>query len=958
MNEEMTKSEEQHLSLQKALQQCELVQNMIDISISSLEGLRTKCATSNDLTQKEIRTLEGKLVKYFSRQLSCKCKVALEERNAELEDFPRLGHWFRIVNLRKEVTEEMNAGEVTLEGLLEMSDNQVCELLQKFGASEEECARLNASLSCLKKAHQLEQHEGDKLHSNGGSQAKQDWSIQWPTSESGKENTPVCQPEPSQWIRFQLSQSPQVQSKYNQHMCHSPQALAPPLYADRLTVENPATGLFPSLDSGHRSLPPSPRQRHFGHTPPRTPLVVNTMTPPGTPPMRRRNKVKAPGTPPPPSRKLIYLLPGFTALHRSKSHEFQLGNRLEDTQTPKAKKKTKPLNLKIHSSVGSCENLPTQRSPLHTERSLRSFFFPSFIPSTPPVHAETPSANTLSVPRWSPQIARRDLGNSIKHRFSTKYWMSQTCIVCGKGMLFGLKCKNCKLKCHNKCTKEAPPCHLLIIQRGGRESLKDQQGTIQVARLVRTESVPCDINNPLRYTDLHISQTLPKTNKINKDHIPVPYQPDSSSNPSSTTSSTPSSPAPPLPSSATPPSPLHPSPQSARQQKQFNLTASSYFKYKQQFIFPDVTPEAPPSRAPQVILHPVLSEPGNEGNPLLQIEVEPTSDNEDGNNEDSGDEFEEMNLSLLSARNFPRKASQTSIFLQEWDIPFEQLEIGEMIGKGRFGKVFHGRWHGEVAIRLIDIERDNEDQLKAFKREVMAYRNTRHENVVLFMGLCMSPPHLAIITSLCKGRTLYSVVRDPKVVLDVNKTRQIAQEMVKGMGYLHAKGILHKDMKSKNVFYDNGKVVITDFGLFTISGVLRAGSRREDKLRIPNGWLCHLAPEIIQQLSPDTEEDKLPFSKQSDVFAFGTIWYELHAREWPYKNQPAEVIIWQIGSGMKPNLAQTGMGKEILDILLMCWAYKQEERPTFSKLVDLLEKLPKRNRRLSHPGHFWKSAEL
>ncbi|XP_034452262.1 kinase suppressor of Ras 2 isoform X2 [Hippoglossus hippoglossus] len=956
MNEEMTKSEEQHLSLQKALQQCELVQNMIDISISSLEGLRTKCATSNDLTQKEIRTLEGKLVKYFSRQLSCKCKVALEERSAELEDFPRLCHWFRIVNLRKEVTQEMSPGEVTLEGLLDMSEEQVCELLQKFGANEEECARLNASLSCLGKAHQLEQLEEDKLHSNGGSQAKQDWSIQWPTSESGKENTPVCQPEVSQWIRFQLSQSPKVQSKYNQHMCHSPQALAPPLYVDRLTVDSSATGLFPSLDFGQRSLPPSPRQRHFGHTPPRTPLVINTMTPPGTPPMRRRNKVKAPGTPPPPSRKLIHLLPGFTALHRSKSHEFQLGNRVEDKQTPKAKKKTKPLNLKIHSSVGSCENLPTQRSPLHTERSLRSFFFPTFIPSTPPVHAETPSANTLSVPRWSPQIPRRDLGNSIKHRFSTKYWMSQTCIVCGKGMLFGLKCKNCKLKCHNKCTKEAPPCHLLIIQRGGRESLKDPQGTTQ-ARLVRTESVPCDINNPLRYTDLHISQTLPKTNRINKDHIPVPYQPDSSSNPSSTTSSTPSSPAPPLPSSATPPSPLHPSPQSARQQKQFNLTASSYFKYKQQFIFPDVAPEAPPSRAPQVILHPVLSEPGIEGNPLLQIEVEPTSDNEEGNDEDSGDEFEEMNLSLLSARNFPRKASQTSIFLQEWDIPFEQLEIGEMIGKGRFGKVFHGRWHGEVAIRLIDIERDNEDQLKAFKREVMAYRNTRHENVVLFMGACMSPPHLAIITSLCKGRTLYSVVRDAKVVLDVNKTRQIAQEMVKGMGYLHAKGILHKDMKSKNVFYDNGKVVITDFGLFTISGVLQAGSRREDKLRIPNGWLCHLAPEIIQQLSPDTEEDKLPFSKQSDVFAFGTIWYELHAREWPYKSQPAEVIIWQIGSGMKPNLAQTGMGKEISDILLLSWAFKQDERPSFSKLVDLLEKLPKRNRRLSHPGHFWKSAE-
>ncbi|KAM3826203.1 kinase suppressor of Ras 2 [Vipera latastei] len=911
---------------------------MIDISIANLEGLRTKCATSNDLTQKEIRTLESKLVKYFSRQLSCKRKVSLQERNAKLEGFPQLWHWFRIVNIRKEVMEEIASGQLSLEDLLEMTDDQVCKTVEKFGANWEECARLNASLSCLR-----------NVYKSGGSLSKQDWTIQWPaTSETGKENSPTCQSESMQWIRTHLSLSPKPKSKCIPHYCHP--TLSHELvytHPDRLTVEG-FPGLCSPLESGHRSLPPSPRQRHAAHTPPCTPNIIAGMTALGTPPVRRRNKGKPPGTPPPSSRKLIHLFPGFTVLHRSKSHEFQLGNRADESHTPKVKKKDKPLNLKIHNSVGSCENIPAQRSPLLSERSLRSFFVghPPFLPSTPPVHTDGLfSTNTLSVPRWSPQIPRRDLGNSIKHRFSTKYWMSQTCTVCGKGMLFGLKCKNCKLKCHNKCTKEAPPCHLLIIHRG--------------ARLVRTESVPCDINNPLRkpprYSDLHISQTLPKTNKINKDHIPVPYQPDSSSNPSSTTSSTPSSPAPPLPPSATPPSPLHPSPQLTWQQKQSNLPASHYYKYKQQFIFPDVVPEMP-NRPPQVVLHPVNSDPIREGNPVLQIEVEPTFETEQGNDEESEDDFEEMNLSLLSARNFPRKASQTSIFLQEWDIPFEQLEIGELIGKGRFGQVFHGRWHGEIAIRLIDIERDNEDQLKAFKREVMAYRQTRHENVVLFMGACMSPPHLAIITSLCKGRTLYSVVRDVKMVLDVNKTRHIAQEIVKGMGYLHAKGILHKDLKSKNIFYDNGKVVITDFGLFSISGVLQAG-RRENKLRIQNGWLCHLAPEIIHQLSPETEEDKLPFSKHSDVFAFGTIWYELYAREWPFKSQPAEAIIWQVGRGMKPNLSQIGMAKEISDILLFCWAYEQEERPTFTKLMEMLEKLPKRNRRLSHPGHFWKSAE-
>lgn len=45
------------------------------------------------------------------------------------------------------------------------------------------------------------------------------------------------------------------------------------------------------------------------------------------------------------------------------------------------------------------------------------------------------------------------------------------------------------------------------------------------------------------------------------------------------------------------------------------------------------------------------------------------------------------------------------------------------------------------------------------------------------------------------------------------------------------------------------------------------------------------------------------------------------------------------------------------EILSACWAFDLQERPSFSLLMDMLEKLPKLNRRLSHPGHFWKSAE-
>ncbi|NXC70699.1 KSR2 Kinase, partial [Anhinga anhinga] len=842
---------------------------------------------------------QSKLVKYFSRQLSCKRKVALQERNAKLEGFPQLLHWFRIVDIRKEVMEEIAPGQLSLEELLDMTDDQVCATVEKFGANSEECARLNASLSCLR-----------SVHKSGGSLSKQDWTIQWPTTEPGKENSPGCQPEPGQWGRTHLSQSPKVQPKCGQHHCH-PGSPHGPMYThvDRLTVEG-HPGLCPPMESGHRSLPPSPRQRHVAHTPPRTPNIVTTMTPPGTPPVRRRNKLKPPGTPPPSSRKLIHLIPGFTALHRSKSHEFQLGHRVDEAHTPKVKKKNKPLNLKIHNSVGSCENIPAQRSPLLSERSLRSFFvgYPPFLPSTPPVHTEATFSASKS--EWLPQLWVHSMEGMGEEPY---FW-----------------------------------CEMALVQSVDTNGFEKGSGCFPSFWKQGTGMTCVGLTcNPGSSALEHLGVALPGTALTGSSLLlsfPMFHRTTSRYPTSQTPAATPPPPPPPHP----PRRPHHCRPV-RRPHPPCTPPRSAHASRS--------TVDALVGFCPCCLPWPQFSPPPH----FIVLTFPAPHQNEEGTEEaqESEDDFEEMNLSLLSARNFPRKASQTSIFLQEWDIPFEQLEIGELIGKGRFGQVFHGRWHGEVAIRLIDIERDNEDQLKAFKREVMAHclynLGMFLSRGFIFLTVVLSSP-LSCSFSLCKGRTLYSVVRDAKIVLDVNKTRQIAQEIVKGMGYLHAKGILHKDLKSKNVFYDNGKVVITDFGLFSISGVLQAG-RRENKLRIQNGWLCHLAPEIIRQLSPDTEEDKLPFSKHSDVFALGTIWYELHAREWPFKTQPAEAIIWQVGRGMKPNLSQIGMGKEISDILLFCWAYEQEERPTFTKLMDMLEKLPKRNRRLSHPGHFWKSAE-
>ncbi|XP_027282348.1 kinase suppressor of Ras 1 isoform X2 [Cricetulus griseus] len=830
----------------RALQQCGQLQKLIDISIGSLRGLRTKCSVSNDLTQQEIRTLEAKLVRYICKQRQCKLSVTPSDRTAELNSYPRFSDWLYIFNVRPEVVQEIPQ-ELTLDALLEMDESKAKEMLRRWGASAEECSRLQQALTCLRKVTRL------------GGEHKEDSG--WNSADTQRESSLGPSVD-------MLSPLGRVGASTQGPRSVSVSALP----ASDSPVPGLSEGLSDTCIPLHTGGWLNPRSLH------------SFITPPTTPQLRRHAKLKPPRTPPPPSRKVFQLLPNFPTLTRSKSHESQLGNRIDEV------------------------------SPMR-----------------------------FDLPHGSPQLVRRDIGLSVTHRFSTKSWLSQVCNVCQKSMMFGVKCKHCRLKCHNKCTKEAPACRISFLP---------------LARLRRTESVPSDINNPVdRASEPHFG-TLPKA--LTKKEHPPAMNLDSSSNPSSTTSSTPSSPAPFLtssnPSSATTP----PNPSPGQRDSRFSFPAASFIHHRQQFIFPDIS--ACPQAAP---LSSTADTTRLEDQPkadVLGVHEAEAEEPEAGKSEaeDDDDEVDDLPSSRRPWRGpISRKASQTSVYLQEWDIPFEQVELGEPIGQGRWGRVHRGRWHGEVAIRLLEMDGHNQDHLKLFKKEVMNYRQTRHENVVLFMGACMNPPHLAIITSFCKGRTLHSFVRDPKTSLDINKTRQIAQEIIKGMGYLHAKGIVHKDLKSKNVFYDNGKVVITDFGLFGISGVVRE-ERRENQLKLSHDWLCYLAPEIVREMTPGRDEDQLPFSKAADVYAFGTVWYELQARDWPFKHQPAEALIWQIGSGegVRRVLASVSLGKEVGEILSACWAFDLQERPSFSLLMDMLEKLPKLNRRLSHPGHFWKSADI
>ncbi|XP_037129753.1 raf-1 proto-oncogene, serine/threonine kinase a isoform X2 [Syngnathus acus] len=293
----------------------------------------------------------------------------------------------------------------------------------------------------------------------------------------------------------------------------------------------------------------------------------------------------------------------------------------------------------------------------------------------------------------------------------------------------------------------------------------------------------------------------------------------------------------------------------------------------------------------------------------------------------------------------PREKRDSSYY---WEIEASEVYLQSRIGSGSFGTVYKGKWHGDVAVKILKVTNPTPEQLQAFKNEVAVLRKTRHVNILLFMGY-MTKDNLAIVAQWCEGSSLYKHIHVLETNFKMIQLIDISRQTAQGMDYLHAKNIIHRDMKSNNIFLHEGLTVkIGDFGLATVKARW-SGSHQVEQ---PSGSILWMAPEVIRM------QDNNPYSFQSDVYSYGIVLFELMTGELPYaQTANRDQIIFMVGRGyLSPDLSKLykNCPKAMKRLVADCIKKSKDERPLFPQILSSIEllqhALPKINHSASEPS--------
>mmetsp|Transcript_61496 Transcript_61496/g.144032 ORF Transcript_61496/g.144032 Transcript_61496/m.144032 type:complete len:399 (+) Transcript_61496:79-1275(+) len=265
-------------------------------------------------------------------------------------------------------------------------------------------------------------------------------------------------------------------------------------------------------------------------------------------------------------------------------------------------------------------------------------------------------------------------------------------------------------------------------------------------------------------------------------------------------------------------------------------------------------------------------------------------------------------------------------------IEFSQLTQKDCLGSGGFGAVYRGFFaNQEVAIKKLFCEDGGNIsplQLEELEKEVAALRSLSHPRLVGFVGACLQPPNLCIVTEFMAGGSLHHLLHKARTPLTLGTQSKIAIQVCEGVDFLHGHmpPVVHRDLKSLNIVLDriyNAK--ICDFGL--------TQSMEKTHITLKEGG----NGGSPRYMAPECYDCKGKITEKVDVWALGCILVEVFGGPLPYDDcQNIQQIVAKVLIDKQlpyiPNHLPSGVRPIVEDCFQFDFKHRSSAQDVYSRM--------------------------
>lgn len=210
------------------------------------------------------------------------------------------------------------------------------------------------------------------------------------------------------------------------------------------------------------------------------------------------------------------------------------------------------------------------------------------------------------------------------------------------------------------------------------------------------------------------------------------------------------------------------------------------------------------------------------------------------------------------------------------NILMQRYEMGKLLGKGSFAKVYHARnvkTSESVAIKVIDKDKIKKCGLMdQIIQEISVMKLVKHPNIVQLYEVMATKTKIYFVIEYVKGGELFKKVQRGRLKEDV--ARAYFQQLISAVDFCHTRQVYHRDLKPENLLLDGSRnLKISDFGLSALPNC----KRKDGLLHTICGTPAYVAPEVISQKGYD--------GAKADIWACGVILYVLLAGYLPFQDK-------------------------------------------------------------------------